>query len=65
MDTVYDPADAWDPPYITDDLPTVCVTHLRFVPCRKSGQFFAPCSLSTHPDAVAAVRNYQEGRADA
>lgn len=56
---MHDPADAWDPPYITDDLPTVCVVHLRFIPCR------APegCSLSSHPDAVTAVRNYQQGRA--
>lgn len=54
-----DPAERWD------DEVTVCITHLRFVPCRKGDQFFAPCSTSTHPDAIAAVRNYQEGRADA
>lgn len=58
---MHDPADAWDPPYITDDLPTVCVVHLRFVPCRGTKWREHPCVESTHPDAVAAVRNFQNG----
>jgi hypothetical protein len=39
---------------------TVCVTHLRFVPCRKDGEH----RTSQHPDAVAAVRAYQDAPAD-
>lgn len=37
-----------------DDLPTVCLTHQRFVPCRSG------CHLSSDPGDVAAVRAYQE-----
>lgn len=51
----------WDMPYVTDDLPTVCITHLRFVPCRGTQWREHPCVDSTHPDAVAAVRNFQNG----
>lgn len=43
-----------------DDLPMVCVQHLRFVPCRIEDG----CQMSQHPDAVLAVRVYQEGRFD-
>lgn len=39
-----------------EDLPTVCVTHLRFIPCRTDDG----CQTSTHPDAVTAVRNFQQ-----
>lgn len=45
---------------VDDDLPMVCVNHLRFLPCRTMG----PCHESSHPDAVHAVRTYQEGRFD-
>jgi hypothetical protein len=38
-----------------DEALTVCVTHLRFVPCRKDGEH----RTSQHPDAVAAVRAHQ------
>lgn len=55
---MYDPAEDWDMPY-TDDLPTVCVQHLRFIPCRP-GMRTNDCQLSTHPDAVMAVRRHQE-----
>jgi hypothetical protein len=43
-----------------DEALTVCVTHLRFVPCRKDGEH----RTSQHPDAVAAVRAYQDAPAD-
>lgn len=42
-----------------DDLPTVCVTHLRHVPCRGTSWREDDCQLSSHPDAVTAVRRYQ------
>lgn len=54
------PEEDWDMPYV-DDLPTVCITHLRFVPCRGTQWREHPCVESTHPDAVAAVRNFQNG----
>lgn len=45
-----------------EDLPMVCVTHLRHVPCRGGGLTADDCKMSTHPDAVAAVRSYQTDR---
>lgn len=39
-----------------DDL-AVCISHLRFVPCRTDDH----CQLSMHPDAVTAVRHHQQG----
>lgn len=40
-----------------DDDPTVCRTHLRFVPCRgRRG-----CDLSSAPADVARVTEYQQG----
>lgn len=35
----------------------VCVTHLRFVPCRREG----PCEFSSSDDDVERVRAYQQG----
>lgn len=53
-----DEDDDWDMPYTRDDdLPMVCVQHLRFIPCRTNDG----CQLSTHPDAITAVRNFQNG----
>lgn len=37
---------------------TVCITHLRFVPCRKTDGF---CVFSDHPAMVDQVRRYQMG----
>jgi hypothetical protein len=47
--------DSLDP--LADDEPTVCVTHLAFVPCRRP----APCVWSTDPDDVAKVRRHRQG----
>jgi hypothetical protein len=41
-----------------DDL-TVCVTHLRFFPCRHESAT-SPCKLSTEAVDVEAVRAYQQ-----
>jgi hypothetical protein len=60
---VMGPVDACPPDEdeVDDDLPTVCVTHLRFIPCRGTAWREHACVDSTHPDAVAAVRNFQNG----
>lgn len=42
------------------DGPAVCVTHLRFVPCRKR----QGCVTSVLPADVERVRAFQEGRDD-
>lgn len=41
---------------LDDYLTWVCVTHLRFVPCRRNDR----CRLSSHPSDVAIVRCYQQ-----
>jgi hypothetical protein len=47
--------DTWD----WDDVgPTVCVVHLRYVPCRK-GEPESRCHISTNQKAVEIVREYQ------
>lgn len=52
------------PKYALDDM-EVCVTHLRFLPCRRCDQGPDPAGRwSSHPDAVEAVRVYQNGEAD-
>lgn len=56
--------ETWMPSGEWDDLPTVCITHLRFVPCRGTQWREHACQLSTHPDAVTAVRSYQSGGCD-
>jgi hypothetical protein len=43
-----------------DDAPTVCITHLRFFPCRHESAD-SPCALSTTAADVEAVRIYQQG----
>jgi hypothetical protein len=43
-----------------DDLPTVCVAHMRFIPCRHEGAS-TPCELSSNQTDVEAVRSYQQG----
>jgi hypothetical protein len=43
-----------------DDNPAVCVTHLRFIPCRRESTD-APCVLSTEASDVEVVRIYQQG----
>jgi hypothetical protein len=40
-----------------DDLPWVCLTHHRFIPCRRDGT----CFTSNRPEAVALIRAYQSG----
>ena len=45
---------------IHDDLPTVCIRHRRFVPCRHGGPD-DPCLDTTDPRAVALVQHYQRG----
>lgn len=42
--------------------PVVCVTHLRFLPCRRCDQG-PQGKWSANPDAVEAVRVYQNGEA--
>lgn len=45
--------------------PEVCVTHLRFLPCRRCDQGPGPAGRwSANPDAIEAVRVYQNGEAD-
>lgn len=41
-----------------DDLPTVCIRHRTFVPCRH-GRPGDPCLETTDPRAVALTSNYQ------
>lgn len=43
---------------LEDDLPAVCMTHGRFVPCRRRTE---KCETTTDPIKVAAVRFYQAG----
>lgn len=38
----------------------VCMTHMRFIPCRHDG----PCEFSNSDDDVAHVRAYQQGDRD-
>ncbi len=38
--------------------PTVCVSHLRFVPCRKHADT-RPCSFSSSKEDVDRVAHYQ------
>ena len=40
-----------------DEPLTVCVTHKRFIPCRKSDG----CIFSSEPDDITMVRNFQSG----
>jgi hypothetical protein len=41
-----------------DDLPTVCIRHRTFVPCRH-GRDGDPCLETTDPRAVALTQHYQ------
>ena len=43
----------------TEDDPTVCVTHMRFLPCRKDGRHVE----SSDPADVAKVAAHQAGKA--
>lgn len=40
-----------------DEHVTVCVKHLRYVPCRKGGEHV----FSSKPEDVEKVRRYQSG----
>jgi hypothetical protein len=40
---------------------TVCLTHKRFIPCRKDD---GTCQLSRNPEDVDHVRRYQNGEVD-
>lgn len=40
---------------IDDDMPTVCIAHGRFIPCRKRGEH----RYTENPYWVKAVRDYQ------
>ncbi|HVT97930.1 MAG TPA: hypothetical protein VHE33_10500 [Acidobacteriaceae bacterium] len=48
---------AQDKFFLDDDGPVVCVTHLRFLPCRKD----AGCVYSRDETEIARVRAYQNG----
>lgn len=50
---------AWDE--WLDIPPTVCVVHLRFVPCRRD-EPESRCHISTDPKQVTIVRDYQTGK---
>ena len=42
-----------------DELPTVCRTHRRFIPCRHSSAE-SPCEHTSDPVVVLEVREYQQ-----
>lgn len=53
---------AWSEVYADEDLhseATVCVTHMRFIPCRREDG----CLISVLPDDVERVRRYQNDEA--
>jgi hypothetical protein len=41
--------------------PTVCLTHKRFIPCRKDD---GTCQITTNQEDVDHVRRYQKGEVD-
>ena len=43
-----------------DTLPAVCVTHKRFIPCRRNNEL-SKCIFSSDPEDIDMVRKFQSG----